>query len=96
MKRNEAIKKLRELMPELNKLGVIRLSMFGSVARDEASDASDLDLIVEFTPPVTFRKYFDALNLIEDSLGMHVDLAEPQTLHPTIRKRVLEEALRVA
>lgn len=96
MKRDEAIEKLRELMPELQKLGVISLSMFGSVARDEASETSDLDLIAEFAPPVTLRKYFDALNLIESALGLHVDLTEPETLHPMIRQRVLDEALKVA
>jgi len=83
-------------MPELRQLGVQGLSVFGSVARDEATETSDLDLIAEFVQPITFRRYFDVLFLIEDSLGVHVDLAEPQTLHPMIRQRVLDEALKVA
>lgn len=72
------------------------MSLFGSVLRDEATDASDLDLVAEFAPPHTADQYFQTLFLIEDSLGIHVDLAEPHTLHPSIRQRILSEALRVA
>ena len=83
-------------MPELRVLGVESLSIFGSVSRDAAADSSDLDLIVELRPPRGFHQYFDVLFLIEDSLGVHVDLAQPDTLHPMIRERVLREALKVA
>jgi len=72
------------------------LSIFGSVARNEAKKSSDLDLIAEFEPPHTFRQYIDTLLLIEDRLHIHVDLAEPHTLHPKIRERVLAEALKIA
>lgn len=64
--------------------------------RNQARPESDLDLVAEFTPPHTADQYFQTLFLIEDSLGIHVDLAEPHTLHPSIRDQVLAEALRLA
>lgn len=83
-------------MPQLKELGVRSISLFGSVARDDATEASDLDIIAEFNPPYTMRQYINTLFLIEDTLGVKVDLAEPDTLHPRIRDKVLSEALKVA
>lgn len=96
MTRAKTIEAIKGLEPQLRSLGVRSLSVFGSVLRDEARDASDLDLVAEFDLPHTADQYFQTLFLIEDSLGVHVDLAEPHTLHPAIRQQVLSEALRVA
>jgi predicted nucleotidyltransferase len=96
MNRSELTERIHEIVPELRQLGVKSLSIFGSVARDEANSSSDLDLIAEFELPHTFRQYIDTLLLREDRLNVHVDLAEPHTLHPKIRDRVLAEARRVA
>ncbi|MFI5385081.1 MAG: nucleotidyltransferase family protein [Fimbriimonadales bacterium] len=96
MKRDEAVAKLKEIEPELRNLGVRSLSIFGSVANERAKDLSDLDLIVEFEPPRGFDKYFDVLFFIEERLGVHVDLAQPDTLHPLLRDRILREAVKVA
>lgn len=93
MNRVEAMERIRELEPELRKLGVRSISMFGSVARDSANSTSDLDLIAEFDLPHTFRQYFDTLLLLEESLPVHVDLAEPHTLHPKLKDRILAEAV---
>ncbi|CAN5538683.1 nucleotidyltransferase [soil metagenome] len=80
----------------MDQFGVRKLSLFGSVARNEAHDASDLDLLVEFDDSSTLDGYFGVLFLIEDELGVNVDLAEPSTLHPLIRDQVLREAVTVA
>ncbi len=96
MTRVEAETAIGRLTPQLRRLGVRSLSIFGSVARDQAQPSSDLDLLAEFALPHTAEQYFETLFLIEDSLGIHVDLAEPHTLHPAVRDRVLAEAVRVA
>lgn len=96
MTRQRAEEEIGRLQPRLRSLGVRSVSIFGSVLRDEAHETSDLDLIAEFAPPHTADQYFQTLFLIEDALGVHVDLAEPHTLHPAIRDRVLAEAHRVA
>jgi predicted nucleotidyltransferase len=96
MTRVEVVEQNQKLGPELRLLGVRSISMFGSVARGEANSSSDLDLIAEFEPPHTFREYFDTLLLLEDRLQVQVDLAEPHTLHPKLRERILAEAIKVA
>jgi len=96
MTKSEALLELRRLQPALRELGVRSIAIFGSVMRDEAGVDSDLDLVAEFEQPYTAKQYFDTLFLIEDSLGVSVDLAEPTSLHPGIRDTVLNEALYVA
>ncbi len=96
MERAEAIRKLKGLMPELRKFGVKSLSLYGSVARNEATSKSDLDLLVEFEGERTSEKFFGTLFLLEDELGVKVDLAQPDTLHWLIRDEVLDGALKVA
>ena len=96
MTRIEATQRIKELEPELRELGVRSISLFGSVARDSANSTSDLDLIAEFDLPHTFRQYFDTLLLLEERLQIRVDLAEPHTLHPKLREKILAEAVEVA
>ena len=73
--------------------GVTSVRVFGSFARGEAREDSDLDLLIEagpLTPP-----WFPGGLLVdlEDVLGRRVDVAEERTLHPLIRERVLQEAI---
>ena len=96
MNRADAAAQIKELEPELRRLGVRSISIFGSVARNSAEPTSDLDLIAEFDLPHTFRQYFDTLLLLEERLKVHVDLAEPHTLHPKLRESILAEAVKVA
>lgn len=69
--------------------------MFGSVARDEATPASDVDILVEFEPPVTFDRYMDVKFYLEDHLGRKVDLVSWKSLKPQIRASVEQEAIHV-
>ncbi|GAB1412392.1 MAG: nucleotidyltransferase family protein [Burkholderiales bacterium] len=96
MKRDQVIKILAEHSDELRaRYGVFRLSLFGSVARDEAGPDSDVDLLVEFNRPIGLR-FFELQEYIEELLHCRVDLGTPQSLKPRIRERVLGESLRVA
>lgn len=74
------------------------LSIFGSVARDEATDASDVDLLVEFEEGARIGLFaFIGLQLfLQEILGCRVDLGTADTLRERIRDRVLKEAIRVA
>jgi predicted nucleotidyltransferase len=81
---------------ELRQLGVESLRVFGSVARDEAGPASDVDFLVEFQGPTTFRRFMGLKLLLEDVLGRPVDLATPKMLRERTRASILREAVRVA
>lgn len=96
MKRAEAIEKLKRHFPELrDNYGVVHLSVFGSVARDEAGPESDVDLLVEFDQPIGLR-FFELYERLEQLLGCKVDLGTPQSLKRRMRDRVLAEVVRVA
>ena len=97
MKRDQVIHVLSERRGELaSKYGVKSLSLFGSVARDEASAASDVDLLVEFDRPVGYFGLFALQDHLESLLGCKVDLGTPGSLKPRIRERVMGECVRVA
>jgi hypothetical protein len=73
--------------------GVVELSVFGSVARGEARDDSDLDLLYVLGPD---RHLGFSINRLEDDLsalfGRRVDLVSKTALHQAIRADVLAEA----
>jgi uncharacterized protein len=87
---------LRERLAEALKANHARNPrVFGSVARGEATKASDLDLLVDFDDGASA---FDQMNLIadlEEIFGRKVDVTEPEGLHWLVRPQVLFEAVAV-
>ena len=77
---------------ELRALGVRRLALFGSAARDEATDASDLDFLVELERR-TFDGYMDVKELLERLFGKRIDLVVAEALKPQLKPRILREAV---
>jgi uncharacterized protein len=65
-------------------------ALFGSFARGEANENSDVDLLVRFSKPIGWKFYGIAEDL-EDALGKKVDLATENMLNKYIRKSVLED-----
>jgi len=96
MRRDEALTLLRAHKDDLDQFGVGSLSLFGSVARDEARTDSDLDLLIEFRGPATFDRYMGVKLFLEDLLGCRVDLVMSTALKPRMRPSVEREAVRVA
>jgi len=97
MKRDAVIRLIQKENASLKQqYGIKSLSLFGSVARDEATSASDIDLLVEFERPTTYFGLFALQNHLEKLLGCSVDLGTPDSLKPRIRERVLSECIRVA
>jgi len=95
MDRSGIIAKLREHESELRAAGIVRLSLFGSVARGEATAESDVDLMAEFD---SRREYslLDRVRLerrLADMLGVKVDLTPARTLKDGIRERATREAV---
>ena len=97
MKQDALLKILKQKNAELAKqFGVKSLLLFGSVARNEAKTASDVDLLVEFNRPVGYFGLFALQDYLEKLLGCRVDLGTPDSLKPYIRERVMGELIRVA
>lgn len=75
MNRQKILGILCTLKPDLTAcFGVTRLALFGSTARDEAGENSDIDIVIAFDGPATSKKYFGVQFLLEDQLGHPVDL----------------------
>lgn len=84
-----------DLLPILRRHGVVRAGLFGSRARGEATDTSDLDLLVEFEKG---RSLFDLAGLrldLSEHLGHEVDVVTYGSLHRLLRDRVLAEEVRL-
>ena len=96
MRRDEALRILREHTAKLHGMGIRSLSLFGSVARDEAGPESDVDVLVEFAEPETFATYMDAKLYLEDLFGRRVDLVTQSGLRERIWPYVERERIRVA
>ena len=96
MKRNNALNILLNIKPALvQKFGVTKLSLFGSTARDDARDNSDVDILVGFDGPATSERYFGVQFYIEDHLGCQVDLVTEKALRPELRTYIEKEAISV-
>ncbi len=96
MKQDVVLRILKQKNAELSRqFGVKSLLLFGSVARDEATSASDVDLLVEFSRPVGYFGLFALQDYLEELLGCSVDLGTPNSLKPSIRDHVMGEAIHV-
>ena len=96
MKQDLVIQILKQKNAEMTKqFGVKSLLLFGSVARNESTSTSDVDLLVEFNRPVGYFGLFALQDYLEKLLGCPVDLGTPNSLKPYIKERVMGELIRV-
>jgi hypothetical protein len=81
---------------DLDQFAVKSLAVFGSVARGEATESSDIDLLVEFNQPIGLFEFIRLKNYLENLTGLKVDLVTSDALRPTMRDSILSEAVYVA
>ena len=96
MDQGQIIERIRANRPRIAELGVSALWLFGSVARGDAPEASDIDLLVRFEGRATFDRYMDLKLFLEDLSGCRVDLLTEHALRKEVRAQVEQEMLRVA
>jgi predicted nucleotidyltransferase len=94
MRRDQVLRLLAEHRDELSRMGVGSLSLFGSVARDEAGPESDIDILIELGRPMDLFDLGRIQIRLEEILGHRVDLVMPDALRPRLRAAVLAEAVR--
>jgi len=99
MTRDAALEILSRHRPELaSEFAVSSLALFGSIARNESSPESDVDILVEFQPDA-HAGLFDLVRLqhrLEAIFGTRVDLVMRDALKPQIREQILAEAVGAA
>jgi predicted nucleotidyltransferase len=97
MDKQVILEKLKADTEEIRRLfQVKRLSVFGSVARGEAGDDSDIDVLVAFEQRATFDLFMELKFYLEEILGTGVDLVTEKALRPEIRQAIEKEKIDVS
>jgi predicted nucleotidyltransferase len=98
MNRQDVFKIIADHREELARdFGIKSLALFGSVARDEATSVSDVDLLVEFDRPVGLFHLSRTQHHLESVLGISkVDLVLRDGIKPALKERILREAIYAA
>ncbi len=92
--RQKIFRTLEAHLEPIQALGARRLGLFGSFARDEANETSDLDFLVEFKPGAkSFDNYMDLKALLEELFGRRVDLVLSSVIKPRLRDKILGETI---
>jgi len=97
MKRDVALARLKPFERRLRERGIRALYLFGSTARDEAGEASDLDLLFEYDQSGKFTLFDQASLMLEltDGLGGKVDFVSRDGLRPRLKERIEREMIQI-
>ena len=81
----------------LERFGIVKIGLFGSFVRDEQTDGSDIDLIVEFerNTPHLFDTKNDLKAYIKEQFNIEVDIAREKYLKSFYRESILKETIYV-
>ena len=91
------LEKLKACAEEIRRLfRVKRLSVFGSIARGEASENSDIDVLVAFEQRASFDGFMELKFYLEELLGTEVDLVTEKALRPEVRQAIEKEKIDVS
>ena len=97
MNKQVVLTKLKSAMREIKqRFSVKNLAVFGSIARDQANDNSDVDVLVAFSKKASFDLFMDLKFSLEDLLGTKVDLVTDKALRPQIRLAIEQELINVS
>lgn len=94
MNKEQVIERVRTHQGRLNEFAVQELFLFGSVVRDEATEDSDVDFLVNFSHPVGLFTLLRLKAFLEDLLSCSVDIGTMSSLRPHLREAVLKEVIR--
>lgn len=89
---NRLLSLIEEHQEQIRAFGVKRLDLFGSFARGQQREHSDVDLLVEFdSGKKTFDAFIRLAFFLEELLGRRVELVTPESLSPYIGPRIMKE-----
>ena len=94
--REDVLARIDRAAPELRAHAVKELWLFGSAVREELKAGSDIDILVDFSAPVTLFEFARLRRRLESLLGRSVDLVTRDALKPQLLEQILREAVRAA
>ncbi len=96
MTTQEIIQKIASNLPMLReKYHVNKLGIFGSAARGENTEQSDIDILVDFDTPIGFFDFIRLENFLSELLQKKVDLISEKAVKPIIRESILRDTVYV-
>ena len=84
-----------KITPIFKKHGITKAAVFGSVARGEDNEESDVDILVEIPHEHGLFEFIGIKNELEDVLGKKVDLVEYQAIKARIRENILNSQVPI-
>lgn len=84
-----------QILPILKSAGVRRAAIFGSTARGEATDNSDVDILIDSPDGTSLFDFVALEHKLEDAVGRKVDLVEYRAIKPRLRERILREQVQI-
>ncbi len=91
--KEQVLSLLKQQLPSLKKnFKVKSIGMFGSSAREEQTEKTDIDLLVKFEAPVGFFKFIELEEHLSEKIGIKVDVT-PDALKPLIKPQIMEKAV---
>jgi uncharacterized protein len=94
VRRDEVLQRLAEHRDELTAMGAASLSLFGSVARDEAGPDSDVDMLIELSRPMGLFGLAAIQLRLEEILGRRVELLTMNGIAERYRRRIIPDLVR--
>jgi predicted nucleotidyltransferase len=92
--RDQALRILKESLPQLRTYGVRDVALFGSVARNDADSSSDIDILIDFDPDAeSFDNLMNVADLLDARFDSQVDLVTVNGLSPYLAASVQKEAV---
>ena len=96
MDRTRALDILTQCKPVLQeRFSLSTLALFGSTARNTASDSSDIDILVDFDGKATSKQFFGVQFYLEDQLGSAVDLVTVKALREELKPYIDKEKIEI-
>jgi predicted nucleotidyltransferase len=97
MTRDEVIAKIRSSAPALRAEGVTRLAIFGSRARADAREDSDLDILIDVDPDAKFSllDLIGVEHIVRDATGLETQASMRRSLDPRMAERIADDIIEV-
>lgn len=90
------IEKLKEVKPELERSYFVKeIGVFGSYVRDEQTENSDIDILIDYNRGMTLFTISDLQDFLEKIFNKKVDIAFKRSLRPRIGQRILSEVIYI-